>query len=44
MNGQRNVWFREHALWAGCAKWASDSAQASRPSALERLDLEPVYR
>jgi hypothetical protein len=28
MKGQRNVWFPDHALGAGCAKWAIDSARA----------------
>src|SRR5215207_764623 len=43
MKGQGNVWFPDHALGAGCAKWAIDSARAFADEWMKRLDLEPVY-
>jgi len=44
MKGQRNVWFPDHALRAGCATWAIDSARAFADEWMRRLRLEPVYR
>jgi hypothetical protein len=44
MKGQGNVWFPDHALGAGCAKWAIDSARAFADEWMMRLNLEPVYR
>jgi hypothetical protein len=44
MRGQGNVWFPDHALGAGCARWAIDSVRAFADEWMERLNLEPVYR
>lgn len=44
MKCQGNVWFPDHALGAGCAKWAIDSARAFADEWMRRLNLEPVYR
>jgi hypothetical protein len=44
MKGQGNVWFPDHALGAGCAKWAVASARSFADEWMKRLDLEPVYR
>lgn len=44
MVGSGNAWWPDHALGAGCAEWAHDTARVTADTVSERLGIEPPYR
>lgn len=44
ISGSGNAWWPDHALGAGCAQWAFDSAKATADAISTALGVEPNYR
>lgn len=44
MSGSGNAWWPDHALGAGCARWAYDSAKLIGDALSDKLGIEPNYR
>lgn len=44
MTGSGNPWWPDHALGAGCAEWAFESAKALGDVVADALQITPNYR
>ena len=44
MEGSGNAWWPDHALGAGCAQWAFESAKALADAVADALRIRPNYR